>query len=65
MIEFIKTPSEYGEDMMKEGRIVLHDEATVTDVLEAMEKFFAMCGYILGGHLEVVEDEEEKKTNQL
>lgn len=62
MIKFIKTPSEFGKEMMKEGSIELFDDATVDDVLEAMEKFFFLCGYLLDGHLEVVEDEKEEEA---
>ena len=47
---------------MKEGSIELFDDATVDDVLEAMEKFFFLCGYLLDGHLEVVEDEKEEEA---
>lgn len=66
MIEFKKTQDPNNKFSISEVSIKVHDEVTITDLLEEFGNFLKACGYSFDGELDIVNDDyDESKFNNV
>lgn len=59
MYKFIKTKDPDNKFSITNVEIqTVHDELTITDLLEVFEDFLRACGYQFKGKLDIIDDDE-------
>ena len=56
---FIKTDSDNTPDKYRDGTLtMITDAEDLSDIVQSFEQFLRGCGFVLDGHLDIMEDEK-------